>query len=41
MMIDLFLLLYAGIVMFLCAGSSLIIQYLSPDSSVFMLLKEV
>lgn len=29
------LLLYACIIMFLCAGSSPLIQYLSPDSSIF------
>ena len=33
--IYLLLLLYAVLVMFLCAGSSPIIQYLSPDSSIF------
>lgn len=35
LMIYAFFLLYAGIVMLLCAGSSPIIQYLSPDSSIF------
>ncbi len=36
--IYIFFAVYAGLVMFLCAGSSPIIQYLSPDSSIFFVM---